>query len=47
MPMFGTAQLAAISTVLLKGPWPKTDVHKAGDLWKNRPTVVYAVRRMG
>lgn len=48
MAPFGTAQLAALSSVLIRGPWPNTaKTIKAKELWDGRTTVVYAIRRMG
>ena len=49
MPMVVTElKLAALSAALLRGPWPKTDTLPASRLWSdNKPTVVFAIRRMG
>jgi len=45
---FNTASLAALSAASLRGPWPTTKTIKGGDVWNDkRPTVVYAIRRMG
>ena len=41
-------KLATLATAVLRGPWPSTSMIKAGSLWADgKPTVVYAVRRMG
>ena len=48
MAPFGTAQLAALATVTLRGAWPATTkTLKAAELWDGKPCVIYAVRRMG
>ena len=44
---FGTAQLAALSSVILRGPWPAVKTLKGAELWDSKPCVVYAVRRLG
>jgi len=47
--LLGAAQLAALGAAVLKGPWPTSKVLKGKDLWadKSKPTLVYAVRRLG
>ena len=49
MPVtFNTASLAALASASLRGPWPATKTLKGSDLWSDgKPTVVYAIRRMG
>ena len=40
--------VAALGAAVLKGPWPQVAPMPAANLWKDdRPTVVYAIRRMG
>lgn len=39
--------LKMLAMALLRGPWPKTEMVKAPELWKDGPVVVYAIRRMG
>ena len=40
--------VAALGAALLKGPWPQLTAVPAANLWNDdRPTVVYAIRRMG
>ena len=45
---FGTTQLAALSAAALRS-WPSNRTLKAGELWSDpsKPTVIYAVRRLG
>ena len=47
MPTPGVS-LAALAGATVRGPWPATRTVRADTLWKgDRPTVVYAVRRLG
>jgi hypothetical protein len=47
-PMF-EIKLAALGAAVLKGPWPQVTAMPAANLWKDesRPTVIYAIRRLG
>ena len=49
MPMVQVGNLLqSLAAVTIKGPWPATRNMKATDLWSDgKPTVVYAIRRMG
>ena len=40
--------LAALGVAILKGPFPATNTLPASKLWADgKPTVVYAIRRLG
>ena len=47
MPSFGSTQLAALSAAMVRGPWPTNKTIRGGDIWADRPAVVYVIRRMG